>query len=374
MMITLNIFGSTGSIGTQTLNIVRKFKDRFKIIGLFAGKNIELLEKQIKEFNPEIVYISNPKDKNKVASFFNGKIFSGKEIKDFCSYKKVNISVIGISGIAGILPTYLSIENSDRIALANKESLVSAGKFIIEKAKNYDVEIIPVDSEHSAIFQCLKNENNKFLKRIILTASGGPFWSYSKEKFSEITMEEALKHPTWAMGKKITIDSATLMNKGLEIIEAKWLFNVNEDRIDVIIHPQSIVHSFVEFTDSSILAQLGIPSMEIPISYALFYPERAKLEMSLQLSGKKLEFYEPDFEKFPTLKFAYKALKLGNGYPAALNMANEIGVNLFLKKKIKFTEIFSIIEKIFEFDFPKKFDTIDDVFRINEEVKKRLGL
>ncbi len=373
-MITLNIYGSTGSIGTQALNIIRKYKNKFKIIGLFAGKNINLLIEQIREFKPEIVYIQNNNDIDKIKSFFKGKVFSNNQIEDFCNYKKVDISIIGISGIAGIYPTYLAINNSRRIALANKESLVSAGKFIIEKAKKNNVEIIPVDSEHSAIFQCLKNENKKFLKKIILTASGGPFWKLSKKEFSKITVEEALKHPTWSMGQKITIDSATLMNKGLEIIEAKWLFDVEPEKIKVIIHPQSIVHSMVEFSDGSILAQLGEPSMEIPISYALFYPERSTLNKSLNLIGKKIEFFEPDHKKFPTLQFAYKALDMGKGYPAALNMANEIAVYKFLKKEIGFTEIFNLIEKVFSFDFPKKFDTIQDVFIINKEVEKRLLL
>ena len=372
-MKTLNIFGSTGSIGVQTLNIVRKYKDKFKIVGLFAGKNIDLLLSQINEFSPEIVYISEEKNLKKIKDNFKGKIFSGKNgIKDFCSYKNVDISVIGISGVAGILPTFLAIDYSKRIALANKESLVSAGKFIIEKSKKQNVEIIPVDSEHSAIFQCLNGENKKFVNKIILTASGGPFFKLKREKFSEITVNDALNHPTWKMGKKITVDSATLMNKGLEIIEAKWLFNIGPENIEVLIHPQSIVHSMVSFSDGSIIAQLGKPSMEIPISYALFYPERSTLNESINLAGKSLEFFEPDYEKFPTLKFAYDVLKLGKGYPAALNIANEIAVNKFLKNEIKFLDIFKIIEKIFKYNFPGKFDRIEDVFIINEEIKKRL--
>ncbi len=374
-MITLNIFGSTGSIGTQTLNIVRKYKNRFKIVGLFAGKNIELLLSQIKEFSPEIVYISDKNNYKKIKNNFNGKIFYGKTgIGEFCSYKDVDISVIGISGIAGILPTYIAIDYSKRIALANKESLVSAGEFIIEKAKKKNVEIIPVDSEHSAIFQCLNGEDKKFVNKIILTASGGPFFKLKKENFSKITTNDALNHPTWKMGRKITVDSATLMNKGLEIIEAKWLFNIEPENIEVLIHPQSIVHSMVNFSDGSIIAQLGEPSMEIPISYALFYPERSNLNRNISLAGKNLEFFEPDFEKFPTLKFAYNVLKLGKGYPAALNMANEIAVNKFLKNEIKFTDIFRIIEKVFEYNFPEKFDRIEDVFIINEEIKKRLKI
>ena len=371
-MKTLNIYGSTGSIGTQTLNIIRQYGEKFKVIGLFAGKNIKLLLTQIEEFNPEIVYVKNYNDVKNIENYFKGKIFCEDEIEDFASYKNVDISLIGISGTAGILPTYLSIDFSKRIALANKESLVSAGEFIIRKIVSKKVELIPVDSEHSAIFQCLKGENKKYLENIILTASGGPFFKKEREDFDKITVDDALKHPTWEMGKKITIDSATLMNKGLEVIEAKWLFNVNNERIKIIIHPQSIVHSMVEFSDGSIIAHLGEPSMEIPISYALFYPDRADLNKKINLIGKNLQFFEPDFNKFPTLKYAYKALELGKGYPAALNMANEIAVNKFLQGKIKFTEIFKIIEKIFSFDFLKNFNSIDDVFEINREVKERL--
>ena len=374
-MKTVNIYGSTGSIGTQSLNVIRKNRDKFKVIGLTAEKNLTLLEKQITEFSPEFVFIKDKKKAEYLKNKYGIDVFYGENgLIDFASYKKVDISLIGISGIAGILPTYTAIQYSKRIALANKESLVSAGEFIINKAKKNNTEIIPVDSEHSAIFQCLMKNQKKYLRKIILTASGGPFWSYPKEKFREINVEDALKHPTWKMGKKITIDSATLMNKGLEIIEAKWLFNVTPDKIDVIIHPQSIIHSMVEYSDGSIIAQLGIPSMEIPISYALFYPERAFLEKSLDITSKSLTFFKPDFEKFPTLNFAYEALKRGKGYPAGLNMANELAVNAFLKRKIKFYEIFEIIEKIFDFKFLENFTKINDVFRINEEIKKRIKL
>ncbi len=360
------IYGSTGSIGTQTLNIIRRFKDKFKVIALTCGENIELLNKQIEEFNPEYVCIKEKHHKTRLK--FKGKIFFGtKGIEQIAKETTVDISVVATVGTEGIIPTYNSIGNSRLIALANKESLVSAGKFIIEKATKNNVKIIPVDSEHSAIFQCIQQKSE--IKKIILTASGGPFFQTPLSDFSKITVEKALKHPTWSMGSKITIDSATLMNKGLEIIEAKWLFDIEPDFIAVVIHPQSIVHSMVEYCDGAIIAQLGTPNMEIPISYALFYPERARLNESLNLYGKTLRFLEPDIEKFPTLTFAYKALKLGGGYAAAINRANEIAVNKFLKEEIKFTDIFKLIEKVFSYSFAKNFSSIEDVFNINREVE-----
>ncbi len=363
------IYGSTGSIGTQTLNVIRRFKNEFKVKALTCGENISLLNKQILEFKPDYVCIGNRQQKDKVK--FKGKIFFGKEgLKALAHKERVDISVMAIVGTEGIVPTYEAIFNSSVIALANKESLVSAGKFIIKKAKENGVKIIPVDSEHSAVFQCLQSGDK--IKRIILTASGGPFFKTEKKEFEKITVKEALNHPTWSMGDKITIDSATLMNKGLEIIEAKWLFDIAPENIDVIIHPQSIVHSMIEYSDGAIIAQMGTPNMELPISYALFYPKRANLSNTLNLYNCNLQFFAPDFKKFPTLTFAYEALKKGNGYPAALNRANEIAVNKFLKKEIKFTDIFRIIEKIFKYDFPCKFSSLEDVFLINTEVEKIL--
>ncbi len=368
-MKTVNIYGSTGSIGTQALNIIRKFNNQFKIVGLTCGDNISLLNKQIEMFNPEVVCIKNIEDVKHLK--FKGKIFAGKDgLKEFANFKRVDISLISIVGTDGIIPAFEAINNSNLIALANKECLVSAGKFIIDKAKSLNIPIIPVDSEHSAIFQCLQNRAE--VEKIILTASGGPFYNLPKEEFSNITVEKALNHPTWNMGSKITIDSATLMNKGLEIIEAKWLFDLSREEIDVVIHPQSIVHSMVEYQDGAILAQLGIPNMEIPISYALFYPLRARLEHKLDLTLQTLEFFKPDYEKFPSLQFAFKALEMGDGYSAAINKANEIAVYRFLNKEIKFTEIFKLIERVFKFDFPKNYNTIEDVFYINKEVEKIL--
>jgi 1-deoxy-D-xylulose-5-phosphate reductoisomerase len=361
------IYGSTGSIGTQALNIVRKFKNKFKIVALTCGENISLLNSQIKEFKPEFVCVKNCEDIKKVD--FKGPIFSGsKGIQRLISETSADISLVAIVGTEGIIPAYLSVRNSKLIALANKESLVSAGKFIMEAAEKGNVPIIPVDSEHSAVFQCIQKKDE--IRKIILTASGGPFLHTGKEEFRNITVKKALNHPTWSMGNKITIDSATLMNKGLEIIEAKWLFNLSPDKIDVVIHPQSIVHSMVEYIDGAVIAQLGSPNMEIPISYALFYPSRANLQESLNLCNANLQFFKPDTDKFPTLTYAYEALKLGKGYPAAINKANEIAVDKFLKKEISFTDIFKIIEKVFNYEFPKNFSSIEDVFRINREVEK----
>jgi 1-deoxy-D-xylulose-5-phosphate reductoisomerase len=368
-MKTVNIFGSTGSIGTQALNIIKQYSNIFKVVGLTCGENISLFNKQVKIFKPEIVCIKNKKDISLLD--FQGKVFCGSDgLREFANYRKVDISLISIVGTDGIIPAYEAISNSRLIALANKECLVSAGKFIMEKAVSLKVPMIPVDSEHSAIYQCLQNKNE--VERIILTASGGPFYNFPKEKFKSITVEMALNHPTWDMGSKITIDSSTLMNKGLEIIEAKWLFGIEADKIDVLIHPQSIVHSMVEYQDGAILAQLGIPNMEIPISYALFYPFRAKLNKKLDLTQNSLQFYHPDYDKFPTLKFAFKALELGKGFPAAINKANEVAVKRFLKKEIGFTDIFEIIESVFKFEFPKYCNSLEDVFKINKEVERIL--
>ncbi len=371
-MKTLNIYGSTGSIGTQALEIVRGNRDKFKIIGLTCGDNLPLIKKQIVEFAPEIVFVKEPSYVKELD--FKGEIFTGSEgLKEFANHKRVDISLVGIVGVAGVIPTYEAIKNSNLIALANKESLVSAGKFIISESNKLNVPIIPVDSEHSAIFQSLRGHNREDVKKIILTASGGPFFQKDIDQFDDITIDMALSHPTWNMGRKITIDSSTLINKGLEIIEAKWLFDIPYQNIEVLIHPQSIVHSLVHYCDGALIAQLGYPDMKVPISYALFYPQRCFLQENFTLQDHKLEFYKPDTRKFPTLNFAYEALRLGDGYSAALNVANEVAVYKFLNGKIKFTDIFKILEKVFLFDFPKIYNTLEDVFNINREVENILS-
>jgi len=340
------ILGSTGSIGENTLKVVEQFPQRFKVVGLVAGSNREKLQKQKERFGVE-----------RTALFSEAGL---EGIKRLIEETDFDIAVCAISGSAGILPTYWAAEKGKRLALANKESLVCAGKFITETAS----EIIPVDSEHSAIFQCLVGERKEEVEEIILTASGGAF--LNRENLEEVKPEEALKHPNWEMGKKVTVDSSTLMNKGLEVIEAYWLFGFPVERIKVVIHPQSIVHSLVRFRDNSVKAQLGVPDMRIPIAYALSYPERLPLkgeELRLNLFGLNLTFLEPDTERFPCLRLAYESLKIGYPYPIVLNAADEVAVELFLKGKIKFTEIPQLIEETLS---RANFKPPKDIYEVSE--------
>jgi len=351
----LLILGSTGSIGKSTLEVVRKFKDRYRVVGLVAGSNEEELRSQEEEFSPV-----------KTALFSSVGLEGVRELIEGVDF---DICVAAISGSAGILPTYWAAKRAKRLALANKEALVCAGKFIKGAAR----EIIPVDSEHSAIFQCLNGEKREQAERLILTASGGPFWK--RESLEGITPEEALKHPNWKMGKKITIDSATLMNKGLEVIEAHWLFDFPVEKIDVLIHPQSIVHSLVEFKDGSVMAQLGTPDMKIPIAYALSYPDREPLlenfaELRLSLFNKNLTFFEPDRRRFPCLELAYEALRLGYPYPIILNAADEVAVELFLRRKIGFTQIPALIREVLERSDFKEPESVEEVIEIDKEAKE----
>jgi 1-deoxy-D-xylulose-5-phosphate reductoisomerase len=333
----LVILGSTGSIGLQTLDIVRKFPDKFKITGLAGGKNTALLKQQIDEFQPVAIYAAdkiNPPSPVKLMS-----------MEDMCRMDGVDLVVVATAGKAGLLPSLTAIESGKDIAIANKEVLVMAGHIVMPMVKRNKINILPVDSEHSAIWQCLKGEE-KFVKRILLTASGGPFYKYNPSQLSSVTVEQTLNHPTWRMGKKVTIDSATLMNKGLETIEAHWLFSASYDIIDIMIHPQSIVHSLVEFADGSVKAQISYPDMHYPIQYALSYPERyANTELKYidlpQISN--LTFEQVDFNRFPCLKLALQAGKKGDSYPVVLCAADEIAVELFLSGKIKFTDIAGIV-------------------------------
>ncbi|WP_457679108.1 1-deoxy-D-xylulose-5-phosphate reductoisomerase [Thermovibrio sp.] len=357
------ILGSTGSIGRNALEVIRRFKEEFKVVGLVAGRNASLLLKQALEFKPEGVALFEGKVEGV-------KLFKGLEgIKRLIEEVEYDICIAAISGADGILPTYWAAKKGGRLALANKESLVCGGKFIKEVAR----EIIPVDSEHSAIFQCLNGEKRESLEEVILTASGGPFWK--RRDLKGITPKEALNHPNWKMGKKITIDSATLMNKGLEVIEAYWLFELPAEKIKVVIHPQSIVHSLVRFKDGSILSQMGAPDMKVPIAYALSYPRRLPLlkefkELYLNLYNLKLEFYEPDYQKFPCLKLAYEALKVGYPYPIVLNAADEVAVELFLKGKLEFTEIPRLISETLEKANFKEPKTIEEVVEIDLKARE----
>lgn len=349
----ITLLGSTGSIGISALDVIEKNPERFCVAALAAGDNIELLIKQTEKFHPQIIYVKTKEKaailKSSLNNNSNIEVLYGKEgIKEVASFPEADIVISAISGAAGLMPTLAAIEAGKDVALANKETMVIAGEIVTKVSKKKGVKILPVDSEHSAIFQCLDGQRRNFLKKIILTASGGPFRKMTKKQLQSVKPEHALKHPNWKMGKKITIDSASLMNKGLEVIEAKWLFDVQISQIDVLIHPQSIVHSMVEFIDGSILAQMGIPDMRVPIAYALTYPER--IENSLPplnfIKNGKMEFMKPDTKIFPCLKLAYDAGIAGGTNPAVLNAANEVAVEEFINGKIKFTNIPKIIEKV----------------------------
>lgn len=348
-MKNLSILGSTGSIGCNTLEIVRKFPDRFSVKTLAAGRNIDLLAKQIKEFKPDIVAVLDDNYALKLKSIVSGQsILSGESgYCEIATYEKSDTVVSAIVGAAGLMPTIAAIDNGKNIALANKETLVMAGEIVMSRAKEKGITIFPIDSEHSAIFQSMSGQRKQDIDSIIITASGGPFLEKDITGFKHIKPEDALRHPNWQMGKKITIDSATLMNKGLEVIEAKWLFDIPIDKIKVIVHPQSIVHSMVAYKDGSVIAQLGIPDMKGAIAYALSYPERLPIEQDIPDFAKiaSLNFKEPDLEKFPCLGMAYEVCEKGLTYPAVLNAANEIAVNAFLNKKISFIQIPEIIKK-----------------------------
>jgi len=335
----LAILGSTGSIGQQTLEIVRNFPDKFSVLGLAGGKNTSLLTKQISQFQPQLVYSTSK------LSLPNKVKFSSME--EIASHPKVDLVVIATSGKLGLTPTLAAIRASKKIALANKEVLVIAGKIITAEAKRYRTQILPIDSEHSAIWQCLRGEKGK-VAQLILTASGGPFYRYSPSQLAKVTAEEALQHPTWKMGRKVTIDSATLMNKGLEAIEAHWLFSIPLDKIEIVIHPQSIIHSLVEFADSSVKAQLSFPDMRLPIQYALSYPERlsnSKLPRLDLIQVNSLTFEPVNYSNFPCLELALDAGKKGGTYPAVLCAADEIATELFLTGHTNFPGIAEIIAK-----------------------------
>jgi len=345
------VLGSTGSIGRQTLEVVRALPQRFEIIGLAAGDNIELLAKQIEEFKPEFVnYSPIGGQSREMESALVGLHCEFLSLEDIACHPQVDVLVIATSGRAGLRPTLAAASAGKKIALANKESLVMAGDIIMSEAKLSGARILPVDSEHSAIWQCLSGEIQE-AAQLILTASGGPFHRYSSAQLNEVTVEQALKHPSWQMGRKVTIDSATLMNKGLEVIEAHWLFDMPFDKIRVLIHPQCIVHSMVEFIDGSVKAQLSRPDMRLPIQYALSYPDRVTNTQLPRLDWnniKSLTFEQPDFDRFPCLRLAIEAGEKGGTCPAALCAADEVAVELFLSNRIKFADIARFVERVLE--------------------------
>src|SRR3989339_442132 len=342
------VLGSTGSIGINTLEIARTFPDKLEIAGLSVNNNIELLEKQISEFHPAAVAVCNEKSASELKKRIGNtcEVLTGDEgLLELTRRDNYDILLSALVGFAGLAPTIEAIKLKKRIALANKETLVTAGEIIIDLCKKYGAELIPVDSEHSAIFQCLIGEDKSKIKKIILTASGGPFLNKNKSELENVTIKDALNHPNWKMGNKITIDSATMMNKGLEVIEAFWLFNLPKEKIEVLVHPQSVIHSMVEFCDGSIKAQLSLPDMKLPILYAISFPERYYFD-TINTDFKKinqLTFFEPDFNKFECLKIAYKVIEEGGTAPCILNAANEIAVEKFLSSKIKFIDIPGII-------------------------------
>lgn len=348
----ITLLGSTGSIGLSTLDVIASNPKKFKAVALAAGGNVEVLAGQIRQFRPKLVSVRSRADAQKLRDLIGSIkvriLYDSAGLEELAAFEDADMVLSAISGAAGLMPTLSAIEAGKDIALANKETLVMAGSIVTRRAARKKVRLLPVDSEHSAIFQCLAGQKREALKRIVLTASGGPFWSFSVSDLKKVTLEQALKHPRWTMGRKITIDSASLMNKGLEIIEAKWLFDLDISRIDVLIHPQSIVHSLIEMIDGAMIAQLGIADMRIPIAYALTYPDRMVNPLpALDLAGAgRLDFYPPDMKKFPCLALACEAGRLGGTAPAVLNAANEEAVGAFLQKKIRFCDLPIVIEKV----------------------------
>ena len=368
----IGILGSTGSIGTQTLEIVRNNPD-FKVIALAAGSNEDLMEKQVREFHPELCVMwteEAAKELRLRLSDTSVKVLAGMDgLLALAVMPEMQILVTAIVGMIGLRPTIAAIEAGKIIALANKETLVTAGHIIMPLAAKMEVPILPVDSEHSAIFQSMCGQSRKKVSKILLTASGGPFRGKKRQELLDITVEDALKHPNWSMGRKITIDSATLVNKGLEVIEAKWLFEVEPENIQVVVHPQSVIHSMVEYVDGAVIAQLGVPDMKLPIQYALTYPDRRPME------GKKLDFYElssmtfekPDTDTFKGLPMAYDAIAAGGSMPTVYNAANEKAVSLFLNREIKFLEIYDLIQGAMNNHKVKENPTVEEILEAEAE-------
>lgn len=371
----ISILGSTGSIGKSTLDVIERNSDRFSVVGLAEGHDVEELALQIKKFKPEIVSVRDEASANKLRSILGNNCpeicFGVNGACKVAANPNADTVVSAIVGAIGLEPTIAAINAKKTIALANKETMVVAGELVSALAKKNKVEILPVDSEHSAIFQSLVGHRTADIEKIILTASGGPFLSWSAAEIENATPEMALKHPRWSMGAKITIDSASLMNKGLEVIEARWLFDVSPEKIDVVIHPQSIIHSLVEYKDGCVMAELGNPDMRAPIAYAIAYPERVETGVErLNLSDiATLTFAKPDFEKFPCLRLAFTAIKTGGAAPCILNAANEIAVAAFLDKKINFGGIYRVVNEVMQRCEIKEFSSIEEILAIDREAR-----
>ena len=367
------IFGSTGSIGESTLQIIRENPDLFEVVTLVAGKNIKKIIEQIKEFKPKNVYIISKENAEILKDTFkNIKVFYGEAgMEEISKLTDFDISISALVGIAGLRPTYNMIKNGKTVALANKEVLVAGGELIMKTAKENNSKLLTVDSEHSAIMQCLNGEESNKIDKILLTASGGPFFVIVIS--DKITVEEALNHPTWNMGPKVTIDSSTMMNKGFEIIEAKWLFNVEPNQIEVVVHRKSLVHSMVQFKDGTIMANIGPKSMQIPIAYALNFPNRLEnnIEKLDLFEIVDLKFEKPDLKKFKCLKLAYDAIEKGHSFQVVLNAANEVLVDSFLNKKIKYTDIPNMLEKVMNMYEKRELKTVEDILEFDKEVKEK---
>jgi 1-deoxy-D-xylulose-5-phosphate reductoisomerase len=376
-MRSIALLGSTGSIGLSTLDLVRRFPDRFKIFGMVAGENLRRLAAQIKEFSPQRVAIKNEDDVPRLRKMLGNQrvdiVWGVQGAVEVSTANEVDVVLAAIVGGAGLLPTLEAVRAGKELALANKEALVMAGEIFVNEAKKRNVRLLPVDSEHSAIFQCLQGNQREDVDKLILTASGGPFLRTPLRRLRHVTITEALKHPNWKMGRKITIDSATMMNKGLEVVEARWEFDMEPARIEVVIHPQSVVHSMVRYRDGAIIAQLGIPDMRIPIAYALAFPHRLDggwkpLEMT---QHQELNFLPVEEKRYPALSLAYGALKEGGTMPAVLNAANEVAVEAFLGGRIGFREIHRTIDKTMQAHSAKRARDIDDILDIDRWARER---
>jgi 1-deoxy-D-xylulose-5-phosphate reductoisomerase len=370
-MKNISILGSTGSIGVSTLEIAAAHPDRFRVVAMSAGSNLELFREQIERFSPELVAVIAEESAVRLRSMLPGRkpeiLFGVEGMIEVATIASADMVVAAIVGAAGLVPTAAAVSAGKELALANKETLVTAGHLIMGMAKEKGISIFPVDSEHSAVFQSIRGHRRADVRRIILTASGGPFYNYPAEKLARVSVSEALNHPNWSMGRKITIDSASMMNKGLEVIEARWLFDLPAEKISVHIHPQSIIHSMVEYIDGCVMAQLGVPDMKAPIAYAMTCPERVETGVKpldlTALSG--LTFFNPDCARFPALKLAYQAMNAGESMPAVLNAANEVAVEAFLEGRIGFTEIPVVIEKTMTAHNPQRLASIEEVLLID---------
>ena len=375
----ISILGSTGSIGTQCLDVISGNRDRFSVEALSCSKSIELLCRQIEEFSPAAVCVAEEADAAELSKKYSGiEFFHGDEgLRAIAAMEDCDMVVNSLMGMRGLEPTMAAIEAGKDIAFANKETLVVGGQLVMDAVKRRGVKLLPVDSEHSAVFQCIQGSAGNEIRRLILTASGGPFRGYSAEQLKSVTLEQALAHPNWSMGKKITVDSATMMNKGLEVIEAKWLFDIPAEKIQIVVHPQSILHSAVEYCDGSVIGQMGLPDMRVPIAYALSYPERMEMTSSMKsldfFSLKDgMTFYPADAEVFRTIGLAYEACRIGGSYPVALNGANEVLVDMFLKGKIRFTDIQDTLVKVMEEHRPVQDLDIEGILEEDSRIREKM--